>query len=392
MRAMRWWHVGVVATCAILAAIVIIAETLTPRVGAGLGVLALFLICWFAYGWRFETTPRAAVFIVVVCTVLAPLAVLASPTFTTLQAVIFPIVWSAMRSLRPAVVVNVVIALLIAAALFITLGGTAYALYQAVVIESLSLMFSLALGFWMTALGRQSAERARLIDELQATQSQLAALSMDAGITSERERLAREIHDTIAQDLTGLVLLAQGVSRKLAAGDTVAAAEQLTMLEDGARTALAETRALVASTATPSLDGDGIGAALDRLATRYERETAMTVTVRADVDTALDRDLEVVLLRCAQEGLANVRKHSGASMAAITLVANTSELSLRVSDNGSGFDPAEVHSGYGLSGMRDRLALVGGALELESGEEGTTLLVTLPAAAPSARTLPAVRA
>ena len=79
-------------------------------------------------------------------------------------------------------------------------------------------------------------------------------------------------------------------------------------------------------------------------------------------------------------------------MAAITLVANTSELSLRVSDNGSGFDPAEVHSGYGLSGMRDRLALVGGALELESGEEGTTLLVTLPAAAPSARTLPAVRA
>ncbi len=383
MRAMRWWHVGVVATCVILAAIVIIAETLTPRVGAGLGVLALFLACWFAYGWRFETTPRAAAFIVVVCAVLTPLAVLASPTFTTLQAVIFPIVWSAIRSLRVAVVVNVVIALLIGAALFFTLGGTAYSLYQAVVIEALSLSFSLALGFWMTTLSRQSEERARLIDELQATQSQLAALNMDAGITSERERLAREIHDTIAQDLTGLVLLAQGVSRKLAAGDTVAAVEQLTMLEDGARTALAETRALVASTAAPSLDGEGIGAALDRLATRYERETAMIVTVRADVDTALDRDIEVVLLRCAQEGLANVRKHSGASRAAITLVARTSELSLQVSDNGAGFTPAAFSSGYGLSGMRERLALVGGTLDIESGEDGTTLLMTLHTGAPS---------
>ena len=375
---MRWWHVGVVATCMILAAIVIVAETLTPRVGAGLGVLALLLICWFAYGWRFETSQRAAVFIVVVCAVLTPLAVLATPTFTTLQAVIYPIMWSAIRSLRVAVVVNIVIALLIGTALFFTLGATSGSLFQAVVIESLSLSFSLALGFWMTTLGRRSEERARLIDELQATQSQLAALNMDAGITSERERLAREIHDTIAQDLTGLVLLAQGVSRKLAAGDTAAAAEQLTMLEDGARTALAETRALVASTAAPSLDGEGIGAALDRLATRYERETAMIVTVRADVDTALDRDIEVVLLRCAQEGLANVRKHSGASRAAVTLVARTSELSLQVSDNGSGFTPAAFSSGYGLSGMRERLALVGGTLDIESGEDGTTLLMTLP--------------
>ena len=314
----------------------------------------------------------------VVCAVLTPLAVLATPTFTTLQAVIYPIMWSAIRSLRVAVVVNIVIALLIGTALFFTLGATSGSLFQAVVIESLSLSFSLALGFWMTTLGRRSEERARLIDELQATQSQLAALNMDAGITSERERLAREIHDTIAQDLTGLVLLAQGVSRKLAAGDTAAAAEQLTMLEDGARTALAETRALVASTAAPSLDGEGISAALDRLATRYERETAMIVTVRADVDTALDRDIEVVLLRCAQEGLANVRKHSGASRAAVTLVARTSELSLQVSDNGSGFTPAAFSSGYGLSGMRERLALVGGTLDIESGEDGTTLLVTLP--------------
>lgn len=91
----------------------------------------------------------------------------------------------------------------------------------------------------------------------------------------------------------------------------------------------------------------------------------------------------MVLLRCAQEGLANVRKHSGATRAAVTLVATPSRLSLQVSDNGSGFDPAARRDGYGLGGMRERLALVDGTLTIESGEDGTTLLVTLPAAVAS---------
>jgi signal transduction histidine kinase len=110
--------------------------------------------------------------------------------------------------------------------------------------------------------------------------------------------------------------------------------------------------------------------------------------VRTDVATTLDRDLEVVLLRCAQEGLANVRKHSGASRAALTLVATRTERSLQVSDNGAGFDATRPSAGYGLSGMRERLALVDGTLDLESGEDGTTLLVTLPAAAATEPTLP----
>lgn len=378
MYAMRWWHVGVVATCLILATIVLAAEPPTPRVGAGFAILGLFLVCWFAYGWRFESSSRAAAFIVTACVVLAPLAVLASPTFTTLQAVVFPIVWSALNSLRRAIVINVVLASTIGTALFFTLGADEAALFQAVVIESMSLAFSIALGLWMTSIFRRSSERAALLEQLQATQSQLAAMSMDAGITSERDRLAREIHDTIAQDLTGLVLLAQRVGRELSAGDTAVAAEQIALLEEGARTALAETRALVASTASPALDGDGIGAALDRLATRYERETAIIVTVRAEVEAPLDRDIEVVLLRCAQEGLANLRKHSGASRAAITLVASPIELSLQVSDNGAGFTPSATSNGFGLIGMRERLALVGGTLDIESGEDGTTLLVTLP--------------
>jgi signal transduction histidine kinase len=379
MYAMRWWHVGVLATTGVLTVIVVATHEVTSRDLLGILALAFFVVAWFAYGWRFETSPRAAVFIVATCLVITPLAVLASPTFTTMQALVFPIVWSAIRSLRISIIVSVALSTVIGAALYVRLGADAGALLQAVVIESLSLAFSIALGLWMTSISVQSNERARLLAELQAAQSELAALNMDAGITSERERLAREIHDTIAQDLTGLVLLAQRASRELQAGDTAATGERLQLLEEGARTALAETRALVASTAPPSLESGGIGASLERLGTRYERETSIAVTVRADIGELVDRDLEVVLLRCAQEGLANVRKHSRASAASITLTAEPGELRLQITDNGAGFDPEARSSGYGLSGMRERLALVGGTLDVASGADGTSLLIILPA-------------
>ena len=382
MYAMRWWHVGVLATTAVLTVIVLTTHEVTAREITGILVLAAFVVAWFAYGWRFESSPRAAVFIVAVCLVLAPLATLASPTFTTMQALVFPIVWSAIRSLRTSIIVNSVLATLIGVALYVRLGANDDALLQAVVIEALSLAFSIALGLWMTSISVQSNERARLLAELQAAQSELTALSMDAGITSERERLAREIHDTIAQDLTGLVLLAQRASRELQAGDTAATGERLALLEEGARTALAETRARVASTAPPSLASGGIAASLERLGVRYERETSIAVTVLAEIDAPVDRDLEVVLLRCAQEGLANVRKHSHATAASITLTVAEDELRLLVTDNGAGFDPAAGSAGFGLSGMRERLALVGGTLDVKSGSTGTSLQVILPFGGP----------
>lgn len=378
MREMRWWHVGVVAVCLVLSGIVIGTQGVTPRTSFGLIVLAVFLAGWFSFGWRFEHDRRAAMLVVAYCVVLTPLAVYASPTFTTLQTIMFPIIWSGIRSLRRAIVVNIVFAVLIGVALYLSMGADADALLQAVAIEAFSLAFSITLGLWITAIERRSREKQQLLDELRDTQQKLAALSRDAGVTSERERLAREIHDTIAQDLTGLVLIAQRAGRELASGDTAAAAQQLAVLEDGARTALAETRALVASSAPPALDGHGIGAALERLGERFERETSMLVEVTFAVSEAVDRDLEVVLLRCAQEGLANVRKHSGASRASIRLSLTDDDRSLRVADNGAGFELDAPRDGFGLSGMRERLALVGGTLDIESGADGTTLLITLP--------------
>jgi signal transduction histidine kinase len=103
----------------------------------------------------------------------------------------------------------------------------------------------------------------------------------------------------------------------------------------------------------------------------------MTVAVSARLGAELPREHEVVLLRCAQEGLANARKHAAASSVELSLTVSDEGTLLRVADNGTGFDTASDTHGFGLAGMRERLALVGGSLEIASGPAGTTLEVTL---------------
>ena len=377
MREARWWSIAVVGTAAMLATLLALISPTTWQMNVGLAAVAVFVAFWFGVGTRVADGSRGATVVVVVTILFSGAVTLAFPVAAFVQALAFPLIWTRLTSTRRAIIASFALAGAVGIAMFYSAGADLDALLSAAISEVLSIIFAIAFGLWITSIENRSTERQQLVDELRATQHQVAVLSQDAGVTSERERLAREIHDTIAQDLTGLVLLAQRATRELSTGDTAAASEQLTLLEEGARTALAETRALVASTSHTDLDTGGITAALDRLAQRYERETAIAVSVRADVATALSRDLEVVLLRCAQEGLANVRKHSGASSAALTLVANESGASLRVADNGSGFDPAEPSSGFGLSGMRERLALANGTLDVASSAEGTTLTVTL---------------
>jgi signal transduction histidine kinase len=187
--------------------------------------------------------------------------------------------------------------------------------------------------------------------------------------------MSREVHDTVAQSLTGLVLLAQRARRGFASGSLDD--ETLELIETSARDALAETRALVAAAAPVELTQGGIAEALERLAERFERETRIRVSVSTSLDEPLDRDTEVVLLRCAQEGLANVRKHSAAAHARMELTVASGDARLVLSDDGRGF-PAEARAGFGLAGLRDRLALAGGTLEVDGTPGATALTATLP--------------
>jgi signal transduction histidine kinase len=377
MTGQRGWHVAVVATAVVLGALSITTADSPVQLSVALGALSVFVIAWFWIGADADRSEARSIAMSVVLIAVGTAGTVAIPAFATFQTIAYPMLWTRARGLRQALSTNIALAVGIGIGLFLASGADTAALVQAVIIQAISLSFSIALGLWITQIADRSEERQRLLDELRATQDQLAAVNRDAGVASERERLAREIHDTIAQDLTGLVLLAQRAQRELQSDDPGAAAETLGTLEDGARTTLAETRALVAATAPVSLAAGGLGEALARLGERFQRETGTPVEVTAAGLPPLDRDTEVVLLRCTQEGLANVRKHARAATASVTLTTQEGEAVLTIQDDGTGI-PVDAAPGFGLAGMRDRLALVGGTLEVESSPRGTRLRVAVP--------------
>jgi signal transduction histidine kinase len=380
MRRLLWWHVAVVGTAIVLAVLLYAEFPTGVSLLGGLASLAVLVIGWFVLG-RAASNHEGwySVGLIAVVVVASGAGTGFAPLLATIQCIAYPLVWYFAGSTRRALIGNLVLVVAVGVGFLFSLGTSTGALIQTGVTCGLSLCLSLGLGFWFSRVYDTIEERQRLIDQLEAAQAQLEALSRDAGAADERERLAREIHDTIAQDLTGLVLTAQRGRRELAAGNTAAAAKQLTILEENARNALTETRTLVASGAAVGVDGGGLATALRRLAERFERETGIVVTLSADESAVLNRDAEVVLLRCAQEALANVRKHSSAGTAVLTLTTRDGEIDLSISDDGAGFDPAGRTSGFGLSGLRERLALVHGTLDVVTRPGGgTTLVATLP--------------
>ncbi|MCZ2819212.1 sensor histidine kinase [Modestobacter sp. VKM Ac-2977] len=244
------------------------------------------------------------------------------------------------------------------------------------------LAFSLAMGLWVNGLLAKSGQRAALIEELESTRAELAAAHREQGVAAERERWAREVHDTLAQGYTSIVVLAQTAAAQLP-GDPGAAAERVALIEEVARENLAEARAMVAAFAPVALDSSTLREALERLAERFGRETGLPTrldTAALADDAGLTRAEEIVLLRGAQEALANVRRHAAASAVVLRIgVGEAGQVSVHVSDDGVGFDP-EAAAGVGLAGLRDRAEQVGGAVDVVSAPgEGTRVTVQVPA-------------
>lgn len=375
MDNLRWWHIAIGSVAVVLTGMIFGSGIPLPdRVGAQ-AALTAFVVCWFTFGRLSWRNVRVGVLFTIAIIVTAGTATAFFEPMAILQAVAYPLVWTIAVSTRRALVANVSLATAVGIGMFLSSGSLA----QAAITAAFSLAGSLAIGLWITQIETVSSQRQALVDELRAAQNQIALLNREAGVTGERERLAREIHDTIAQDLTGLVMLAERTRRELGNSNTDAAAQHLESLENGARSALAETRSLVAATAALGLEAGGIAQALERLGERFQRETGIAVSVEAKPASGIDRDSEVVLLRCAQEGLANVRKHAGATEASVVLGTRGGMARLTISDDGAGFDPNVPSGGFGLSGMRERLALVSGNLRVTSKPgHGTVLEAELP--------------
>jgi signal transduction histidine kinase len=235
--------------------------------------------------------------------------------------------------------------------------------------------FSIAFGTWIMRIINQSAERAELIAQLEQTRAQLAEANREAGVLAERERLASEIHDTIAQGFTSIVMLVQAAEAVIES-DPAQASKQLAMVAHTARENLAEARALVAGLTPAALASVTLSDALTRLTDRVGQE--LGIAARYSV-TGQPRPLgtgtEVVLLRVCQEALSNVRKHAKARSVLVELRYLADGAAVQVADDGVGFDAALASDGYGLRGMRGRVAEIGGKLTVRTASgEGTTVI------------------
>ncbi|MFD5267418.1 sensor histidine kinase [Streptomyces sp. NPDC058335] len=262
---------------------------------------------------------------------------------------------------------------------WLQLGWSAEFLGETAVSTLIVVAVGVLIGLWAHSVVEQSTERARLIDELERAQAQLSAAHQRQGAADERERLAREIHDTLAQGFASIVVLAEAARAGLAA-DPGRSAQQLRSIESTARENLAEARELVGSGGSQGQVAAGsVAGTLRRVLDRFAEDTGLAVD--ADLaDPECDQQTRIALLRCTQESLANVRKHARASTVGVVLARLPYGVELEITDDGTGF-VVEESTGFGLDGMRKRLAELGGRLTVTSSVgDGTRILATVPLA------------
>ncbi|MEV0173152.1 sensor histidine kinase [Streptomyces sp. NPDC050803] len=240
------------------------------------------------------------------------------------------------------------------------------------------------------ALYRESEHRRRLIEELTTTRADLAQAQHTAGVLAERERLAREIHDTLAQGLSSIQLLLRAAERALPDRPDVAA-RHVVQARQAAADDLAEARRFVAALTPPALDGTTLPDALARLCATTSARHRLTARFHLTGDPApLPTAHEVALLRIAQSALANTVRHAHATTAEITLGYLGDHAVLDVVDDGTGFAPDQLpapdpeNGGFGLAAMRARIQALGGTLTVDSAPgRGTTLTARLPLTPPA---------
>lgn len=257
---------------------------------------------------------------------------------------------------------------------------------------------ALAISRGQQQLVGDAIERQRLVQSLvraqqeaDALHEELVAEQRSSGVLAERTRLSRDIHDTLAQGFSSILLLSR-------AGHGVADRERLagllSQIEQSAATHLAEARGVVAALAPPDLESSGLPGALRRLLDALEESSGIRTQLHLDGDLiSLPTTIEVALLRTTQGALANVRQHAHAQHVVVTLTDAGDSVRLDIVDDGQGFAaegwesarPSPVsHGGYGIRSIRSRLRELGGDLHVESQPgEGTALSAHVPLGAPA---------
>ncbi|MER6343031.1 sensor histidine kinase [Streptomyces sp. NPDC001595] len=376
---LRRWN----AVCWVLFAAMAVGITVMGRPGgttyAALTFLGCVALC-LAVLVRFPGNPvvRPHGYLTVLVLALSGLAYLRT-SYAALFMVTLPHYWMFGRTPRASMVF---LALATAGTLgggWVRQGSSAEFFGETAVSTLIVVAVGVLIGLWAHAVVAQSAERARLIGELERTQAQLSEAHQRQGAADERERIAREIHDTLAQGFASIVVLAEAARAGLGT-DPERSDRQLRSIESTARENLAEARELVGAAAGRGGAVSGpVTETLRRILGRFAEDTGLTVDAEL-TELDCDQQTRIALLRCTQESLANVRKHARASTVGVVLARLPYEVELEITDDGIGF-AVEESAGFGLDGMRKRLAELGGRLTVTSSiGDGTRVLATIPVA------------
>jgi signal transduction histidine kinase/ligand-binding sensor domain-containing protein len=218
-------------------------------------------------------------------------------------------------------------------------------------------------------LEQEAAERIQVEEALRQSERGKA-------VVDERNRLARELHDSVAQSMYGVTLLAEVASQLLSSGQADQVAGYLGELKETARESLAEMRLLIYELRPPVLEEEGLASALQARLEAVESRAGLETEFHLAGELSLDSQVEEALFRIAQEALNNVLKHAQARRVAVSLSPTGQSVTLEIADNGIGSDPTTTgrRGGLGLRGMEERAAEIGARLEIESAAGSGTLV------------------
>ena len=241
-------------------------------------------------------------------------------------------------------------------------------------------------GLGYESLVHESQARESLMTELLATERELAATQHESGVLAERARLSREIHDTIAQGLSGIQMLLHAAERADPDGSGI---EHVRLARETAASTLSEARRFINELTPVALETDGLAGALRRLATTGWIPESLTVSIMTNDCSGVPMHVQTAILRIAQGALANVVQHAQASEATITVTAGPESVTVQIRDDGRGFDPDAIgdsfagssHVSFGLAATRERVEQLNGTLDIASQVgSGSTLTIELPLA------------
>lgn len=259
--------------------------------------------------------------------------------------------------------------------LYIMLYPTEHWFLILMIILSL-LTFLTIIGAFISSIIIQSTDRQRLIDDLTRSRANLMKAEREAGRLTERQRLARDIHDTLAQHFTSIVMHLSAA--KYSNPESVQSEVQ--QAEDAAREGLAEIRRIVWDMRPEQIEKASLVEAVEEMAARWSAENSVLVKMKVTgTPRSLPPSAETALLRISQEAMHNIIKHAQAKNVNITFSFMEDIFVMDIADDGLGFDPSKASDGFGLKTMRDRIEELSGIFTIESEQgRGTAIAVSLP--------------